>query len=80
MDRFDHLVSATALARIISRAVNQRHLRSYCITIACASVLYFILHRENKRRDALDLDESERDRLAFKDLTDKQNSYFRYVL
>ncbi|KAK7716157.1 hypothetical protein SLS64_003309 [Diaporthe eres] len=52
----------------------------YCITIVSASALYYILHRENKKRDALGLDESERDRLAFKDLTDKENSYFRYVL
>lgn len=52
----------------------------YCITIVCACALYFILHRENKKRDALGLDESERNRLAFKDLTDKENSYFRYVL
>lgn len=55
-------------------------LNSYCITIVCASALYFLLRRENKRREALGLDESERDRLAFKDLTDKENSYFRYVL
>lgn len=53
---------------------------SYCITIVSASVLYYILHRENKKRETLGLDESERDRLAFKDLTDKENSYFRYVL
>ncbi|KAL2286776.1 hypothetical protein FJTKL_06342 [Diaporthe vaccinii] len=52
----------------------------YCITIISASALYYTLHRENKKRDALGLDESERDRLAFKDLTDKENSYFRYVL
>lgn len=53
---------------------------SYCITIISASALYFILQRENKKRASLGLDESERDRLAFKDLTDKENSYFKYVL
>ncbi|KZL65205.1 MFS transporter [Colletotrichum tofieldiae] len=52
----------------------------YCITILSSSALYFILWKENKRRDALGLDESERDRLAFKDLTDKENEHFRYVL
>ncbi|KAJ0311624.1 hypothetical protein Brms1b_008215 [Colletotrichum noveboracense] len=53
---------------------------SYCITIVSASALYVLLWKENKRRDSLDLDESERDRLAFKDLTDKGNLHFRYVL
>lgn len=53
---------------------------SYCITILSASTLYVILWRENRRRDNLELDETERDRLAFKDLTDKENPYFRYVL
>ncbi|KAL4802198.1 major facilitator superfamily domain-containing protein [Aspergillus unguis] len=51
----------------------------YCITILCASVLCVLLVRENKRRDGLGLEERERDRLAFKDLTDKQNLHFRYV-
>ncbi|EED23468.1 MFS transporter, putative [Talaromyces stipitatus ATCC 10500] len=53
----------------------------YCITILSATTLYFVLRRENKLREAVvEVDERERDRLAFKDLTDKQNSYFRYVL
>ncbi|KAK1476280.1 allantoate permease [Colletotrichum tamarilloi] len=52
----------------------------YCITILSSLGLYVILYRENRRRDALGLDESERDRLAFKDLTDKENEHFRYVL
>ena len=42
--------------------------------------LYYVLYRENKRRESLRVDEEERDGLAFKDLTDKQNRYFRYVL
>jgi hypothetical protein len=42
--------------------------------------LYFVLRNENKRRDALGLgDESERAKLAFQDLTDMENPYFRYV-
>lgn len=52
----------------------------YCITIVAAVALYVVLWRENKRRDALPVDEAERDRLAFEDLTDKENPYFRYVL
>ncbi|KAJ5893244.1 MFS general substrate transporter [Penicillium taxi] len=50
----------------------------YCITILSASALYFLLARENKRRDALNLDENERERLGFQDLTDKENFHFRY--
>ncbi|KAI0514639.1 putative MFS transporter [Xylaria bambusicola] len=52
----------------------------YIITILAASSLYIILHRENKRREQLGLDEREGERIAFKDLTDKENPYFRYVL
>ncbi|KAH8881782.1 putative MFS transporter [Thozetella sp. PMI_491] len=52
----------------------------YCITILSAAALYVFLRRENKRRDELGLDERDGDRLAFKDLTDKENLYFRYVL
>lgn len=43
-------------------------------------ILYFVLDVENKRRESLRVDEEERDRLAFMDLTDKENPYFRYVL
>jgi hypothetical protein len=53
---------------------------SYCITIVASVALYIVLWRENKKRVALPVDEVERDRLAFRDLTDKQNMYFRYVL
>lgn len=52
----------------------------YCIVICLAVALYITLRRENKRRDGLELDEGTGDRLAFKDLTDKENPYFRYVL
>jgi len=39
------------------------------------------LRRENKKREALDdLSEEKRDALAFQDLTDNANPYFRYVL
>jgi len=39
-----------------------------------------LLYRENKRRDALQLSESEGVAKGFKDLTDKENPYFRYAL
>ncbi|KAI1748744.1 putative MFS transporter [Xylaria castorea] len=52
----------------------------YVVTILAASTLYVILRRENRRREQLGLDERERGRVAFKDLTDKENPYFRYVL
>ncbi|OCL01551.1 allantoate transport protein [Glonium stellatum] len=52
----------------------------YCVTIAAATALYVILWRENKRREAYPINEDERDKLAFRDLTDKENPYFRYVL
>lgn len=53
---------------------------SYSITIAAAVVLGIVLSRENKKREDLAVNEEERDRLAFMDLTDKENPYFRYVL
>ncbi|KKK23400.1 putative MFS transporter, partial [Aspergillus ochraceoroseus] len=52
----------------------------YCIVIAAATALYVVLWRENRKRAAMDLDESQRDKMAFQDLTDKQNPFFRYVL
>ncbi|KZF24816.1 MFS general substrate transporter [Xylona heveae TC161] len=51
----------------------------YCIAILSVSILYVLLSRENKRRDLLGLDENERGKLGFKDLTDKENLYFRYI-
>lgn len=53
---------------------------SYCITIAAAVALYVLLRRENRARDELELDEVQRDKIAFDDLTDKQNPFFKYVL
>lgn len=38
-----------------------------------------MLRRENARRDALHLEKEEGDRIAFDDLTDKQNLHFRYA-
>jgi MFS family permease len=52
----------------------------YCITIAAAGALYIVLWRENKKRDSREADEVEKDRMAFMDLTDGENPYFRYVL
>ena len=62
----------------VGRTVLTKH--SYCIVIVLAITLYFVLWRENKRRGALELNEEERDRIAFNDLTDKENPYFVYVL
>jgi hypothetical protein len=53
---------------------------SYCITIMSATILYFLLARENKRRAAMELNDVDRDKMAFQDLTDKENPYFTYVL
>ncbi|KAL8659277.1 MAG: hypothetical protein Q9202_007195 [Teloschistes flavicans] len=52
----------------------------YCIVILLAIVLYVVLWKENKKRGTLPLNEAERDSFAFRDLTDKENPYFRYVL
>ncbi|KAE9988357.1 hypothetical protein Vi05172_g6694 [Venturia inaequalis] len=52
----------------------------YCITIMSSGALYFVLLRENRRRDCQSVDEDERDKLSFQDLTDKENPFFRYVL
>jgi MFS family permease len=52
----------------------------YCITITASVALYFVMWRENKRRDGLNLNVEDADRLAFRDLTDKENLHFRYVL
>lgn len=52
---------------------------SYVICIVAAVALFFVLRNENKKREALPKDESERAKFAFQDLTDKQNPYFVYV-
>lgn len=54
--------------------------RSYIICILAATTLYFILKSENRKRESVPDDEAERAKLAFMDLTDKENPYFRYVL
>ncbi|KAJ5002779.1 hypothetical protein K4K48_012890 [Colletotrichum sp. SAR 10_66] len=51
----------------------------YVICILASGTLYYVLWSENKKRDALPVDEEERAKLAFQDLTDKENPYFRYV-
>lgn len=53
---------------------------SYIICILAATALYFILRSENKKRANVPEDEAERAKLAFMDLTDKENPYFQYVL
>ena len=53
---------------------------SYCITIAAAVALYFVLRRENSKKLPIEGNEEEAAKMAFQDLTDKENPYFRYVL
>jgi hypothetical protein len=55
-------------------------LASYVICIASSVALYVVLLMANKRKEAVPEDEAERAKLAFQDLTDKENPYFRYVL
>lgn len=52
---------------------------SYAICIAAAVALAFVLRRENKIKSQYAVDEDERAKLAFQDLTDKENPYFEYV-
>lgn len=79
-----HLFYQTSDLNFISAAsltlVNANEIHSYCITIAAATALFLVLRRENKKRDSIPIDEAERDKLAFMDLTDQENPYFRYVL
>ncbi|KAK2039385.1 major facilitator superfamily transporter [Colletotrichum somersetense] len=51
----------------------------YVVCLLAAAALYRLLRAENRRRDALPVDEEERAKMAFQDLTDKENPYFRYV-
>lgn len=76
MDWHDHLVSLYPISAYSTDLTKY----SYCITIATAVVLYFVLRRENRIRESLELDEVQRDKIAFDDLTDKQNPFFRYAL
>jgi len=43
----------------------------FSITIVSAVTLYFVLWKENKRRATLEFNDVDRDKFAFKDLTDK---------
>lgn len=52
---------------------------SYAICIATTGVLYWVLRRENAKREGEVGDEDEKAKLAFQDLTDKENPYFKYV-
>ncbi|KAI1495750.1 major facilitator superfamily transporter [Biscogniauxia marginata] len=53
----------------------------YCITIVASVALLFVLRYENHKKEAAVVeDEAERAKLAFQDLSDKENLYFRYVM
>lgn len=51
----------------------------YALLVLLSVLLYFMFRNENRRRDALNLDTEEGDRIAFDDLTDRQNLHFRYA-
>jgi len=53
---------------------------SQMVCIGAAAVLYVVLRRANEEKSRVPEDETERAKLAFQDLTDIQNPYFRYVL
>lgn len=52
----------------------------YVIVVVLAGVLWVLIRRENARRERSGVDEGEREKWAFRDLTDRENPYFRYVL
>jgi hypothetical protein len=51
----------------------------YALLVCVATLLFFLLKKENARRDALGLDEREGEKCAFEDLTDRENLWFRYA-
>lgn len=51
----------------------------YAVLVAIAVLLYVMLRGENAKRNALELDEKEGEKVAFDDLTDKENKWFRYA-
>lgn len=52
----------------------------YVVCVVASGALFFILRRENAIRErTVPDDPAMKAKLAFKDLTDKENPYFRYV-
>lgn len=52
---------------------------SYCITILASIALWAVLKRSNRQKEKNHRnDANERAKLAFQDLTDKQNPFFVY--
>jgi hypothetical protein len=74
----DHLVCAHVFPFLLSLFSNTDN--SYIICIAASATLYLVLATANKKKAAVPEDETERAKLAFQDLTDMENPYFRYVL
>lgn len=71
---------------IVTQTVGEHYPRLWTAVIVCyallivlSGVLFFMFKRENQRRDALLLDKEEGEKIAFDDLTDKQNLHFRYA-
>ncbi|CAJ2509432.1 Uu.00g144580.m01.CDS01 [Anthostomella pinea] len=52
----------------------------YFITICTSTALLVLRHKNKKKDSAVVEDETERAKLAFQDLTDKENPYFRYFM
>ncbi|KAH8174510.1 major facilitator superfamily protein [Sarocladium implicatum] len=66
--------------QMIRTETKDKHYPDYVFAMLCATSLYVILYRENKARERLELNEEDKARMAFKDLTDKENKFFRYAL
>ncbi|KKA29650.1 hypothetical protein TD95_002808 [Thielaviopsis punctulata] len=52
----------------------------YCICIVASLLLYYVLWSANKQKRQTPDNPKRRAQLAFRDLTDKENPYFHYVL
>lgn len=71
---------------IVTQTVDRHYPRLWTAIIVCyallvllSGLLVWMLRRENRRRDGLALDQREGERVAFDDLTDRQNMFFRYA-
>lgn len=71
---------------IVTQTVAQHYPRLWSSVIVCyallvvlSGVLYVLFKRENARRERLGLNREEGEKIAFDDLTDRENMYFRYA-
>jgi len=78
-----HIASVTARAStrpFLNAHQTNSTTYSYIICITASATLYIVLAAANKTKAKTTEDEVQRAKLAFQDLTDKENPYFRYVL